>query len=143
MPSSLNAVISTNESTWKDHITFKLPYDFSYQMKSPYYCPFLLFLLCSGKVALRFWCAKQSNSLKRYLLWIHSGLVLPQLIPDYMVRIWPLWGSHAPIVNVLYERSIIMNSYVPLRIYNFPKDQSNLKKPGCASKQDMLLAQEN
>ena len=35
--SSLNAVISTNESHWiiTGHVTFKLPYDFSYQMKIP------------------------------------------------------------------------------------------------------------
>ena len=33
--SSLNAVISTNESTWiyKGSYDFKLPYDFSYKMK--------------------------------------------------------------------------------------------------------------
>ena len=35
--SSLNALISTNEITWiyKDHVTFKNPYEISYHMKTP------------------------------------------------------------------------------------------------------------
>ena len=35
--SSLNGVISTNERNWllTDHVTFKLPYNQIYQMKTP------------------------------------------------------------------------------------------------------------